>query len=244
MKTPTFSTFLPSQECLLEQTPEEIWVIKGESHLNKWVRETGRLDHDLGLPEITKYITLNSVVIDVGANIGDHTIAYLRATGPNGIVIAYEPHPLACECLRRNCPEALAFQCAVGEEIGQANFFPEPFNVGASYLSKSGNTVVNMTTLDSDFSKILSPLQWKNVSLIKIDVEGSEIEVLRGGERLISQYRPVLVVEVNAATLKRRGHYHQQIRAFMELHNYRVVFMPPESSWEHEPQMDILCLPH
>jgi len=244
MKQPTFSTFSVSQEHLLEQTPCGAWVIVGESHLNKWVRETGRLDHDLSLlPEICRYITPNSVVIDVGANIGDHTIAYLRATGPNGIVIAYEPHPLACECLRRNCPEALAFQCAVGAEVGRCQYSPEPYNVGASFLSEQGEDTVIMTTLDSDFNQILSPLGWKSVSMIKIDVEGSEPEVLKGAERLITQYRPILCVEINHATLARRGYTFEDVKSFMETHGYQIQLFPyNQFGWDHG-QYDIICLP-
>jgi FkbM family methyltransferase len=244
MKTNTFSTFFPSLECLLEETPQGIWVVKNESPLSDWVRQSGRLDHDQTLiPKACQYISPHSVVIDVGANIGDHTIAYCRATGPEGIVIAYEPHPLACECLRRNCPEALAFQCAVGATIGQTPFSPEPCNVGASFLSEEATMMVNITTLDSDFSKILSPLGWKKVSLIKIDAEGAEPEVLQGAEQLITQYRPVLVLEINMPALARRGHNDGEIRAFMEKHGYRIELIPPDFGWSL-PQFDILCLPN
>lgn len=227
----------------LEQTQEGFWVIKNETHLNKWVRETKRLDHDQYLiPQIIRYISLNSVVIDVGANIGDHTIAYCNATGPNGIVIGYEPHPLAVECLRRNVPACLAFQCAVGASVGQVSFAADPANVGASHLSDGGDTVVQMTTLDSEFAQILSPLGWKTVSFIKIDVEGSEPEVLQGAERLITLYRPAILLEVNLGALERRGHTGDEIKDFMEKHQYRMLFIPPQHSWTDD-QSDVLCLP-
>ena len=162
----------------LHQTPQGVWTIKGDTHFSKWAWESGRLDHDVGFTHlVASYITPDSVAIDVGANIGSHTIAYLRKGGVDGTVLAYEPNPLPFECLKRNCPTAICRPLAVGERIGMEHLRQCDENVGMSHLSQSG-IEVEMTTLDHDVLQNLQ-MSWKRVSLIKIDVEG----LTRGVER-------------------------------------------------------------
>lgn len=228
----------------IEQTPQGYWVICGETHLNRWVRETGRLDHDMCLiPLACSHIIEGSIAIDVGANIGDHTIAYLQACGLSGIVVAYEPHEDAFRCLALNCPSAICLQRAVGSECGKANLVHIKDNVGSSFLSYSEGDPVNISTLDYDFSADLAPKVGKRrISFIKIDVEGCELEVLIGGEKLISQHHPVILLELNYTMMKKRGHHRSEVLKFMLSHNYCATLYPETNTWE-SPQTELLCLP-
>ena len=227
----------------IELTPEGISVLKFETHMNKWVRDCHRLDHDQFLiPFACQYIKPGTVVIDVGAFIGDHTIAYLRAAGADGIVCAYEMNPVAFECLKRNCPKALHFNCAVGDKCGRVSYHLEPGNFGASHLSEHGEKETIITTLDHDFRELLDPLGWKTVSLIKIDVEGTEVQVLKGADKLITKYRPHLLIEINHLRLKSMGYSHLDVCTFLSNHDYRVQFVPDHATWDTE-QFDILAIP-
>ncbi len=227
---------------LLEQSEEGVWLIKNETHLNKWVRESKRLDHDRGLvPLAQSHIVRGTIAIDVGAFIGDHAIAYLESVGPDGLCVAYEPHPVSCECLRRNCPRAVTFQCAVGDKVGPTLLTPLLDNVGMSFTGPEGKLEVNLTTLDHDFSQILEPLAWKPVSFIKIDVEGREIEVLRGATKLITQYRPVIIFEINKTCMARAAHTNLELIQFMAEHGYITEVIPRGFNWDSE-MADILCV--
>lgn len=232
----------------IEQTAHGFWVVKGDLWLGRWVHETGRLDQcdplysDPSIIEAASaHIKPRSVVIDVGANIGSHTIAYLKAAGPGGVVLAYEPNPLAFECLRLNCPEAVAFQCAVGDIVGHANLVTVIDNAGMSHIAPEGETV-RMTTIDEDFDTILRTLRDRTVSLIKIDVEGCEPEVLNGALGLIIRQRPVLQMEINHLALSKRGHTHLEIVEFLARHGYQVTFLPNHYNWG-TAQSDIMCIP-
>lgn len=228
---------------MIEQTPEGYWVIQGETHMNGWVRECKRLDHDQHMiPIACAQITRGTVVIDVGANIGTHTIAYLQACGPEGLVVAYEPNPVAFACLERNCPTAMLMKCAVGEKLDTCKLNALVDNVGASYLSPDGEVPVMRTSLDRDFKNILAPAGWKTISFIKIDVEGCEPEVLRGAEKLITQYRPIILLEVNPGALERQNHKAKEIADFMEAHLYQIQFIPETCNWG-SPQSELLCRP-
>ena len=80
----------------------EIHVLEGDQ-ISGWVEETGHLDHDQNfLPKILEHIKAGDTVVDAGAFIGDHTIAYATRAGRRGKVLAFEPNEKAAECLRHN----------------------------------------------------------------------------------------------------------------------------------------------
>jgi len=138
------------------------------------------------------------VVFEVGANIGAHTVTLARRVGSGGRVLAFEPQRLAFQSLCANVAlNSLAnvdcYWAALGERRGTIAV-PEldpgqPANFGGVSLeqSRQGRSVACFT-LD-DF--IAAP----RVRLVKIDVEGMEADVIRGGLRLIERFRPHLYVE-------------------------------------------------
>lgn len=227
---------------MIEQTREGHWVIQGDQWMGKWVHETQRLDHDqYSIPIACSNIVPGTIVIDVGANIGSHTAAYLQACGRHGTVVAYEPNPEPFQCLSRNCSRALCYEMAVGEIVGTGHLIQEFPNVGASFLGPAGHKVV-ITTLDVHTLGVLCSLLEKPVSFIKIDVEGCEPEVLKGGEELITKYRPVIMLEINNGALKRREHNYMEIFEFMNRHSYLSSFFPPDNTWE-SAQSDVVFTP-
>lgn len=156
---------------------------------------------DLLLPLIIP----GDVVIDVGANIGTHTIPFAKRVGLTGAVLAFEPQPQLWELLSlnvgANCfkmPVAL-YQEALGasnceQQVASLPPLDKPFNFGA--LPLSGDThmaphKVQFRTIDT----VLSPTT--DVRLIKIDVEGMESSVIAGARETIRRCQPILYVENN-----------------------------------------------
>lgn len=225
----------------IEQTPEGYWVIKGESHLNGWVRQSKRLDHDFGfVSEICSHIKRGSLVVDVGANIGDHTIAYIEAAGPHGLVIAYEPHPLAFECLWRNCRSSINIRTALGNSLGNVSFARDEMNVGASYISYSGTHTVALTTLDSEMHRLSNQIGSRQLSLIKIDCEGYELEILKGARQTILSHKPIMVAELNKGALERAGTSQQEVLDYVQELGYRIQF---RGGGIGSAQPDLFCFP-
>lgn len=129
------------------------------------------------------------LVLDIGANIGCITQALLAA---GHAVWAFEPQPAVYELLTRNCAGASLENCALGREAGQA-FMPKVDyskygNFGGLGLG-SGNLFVEVKTLDS--------FNFQDVSLMKIDVEGYEEEVLRGAVETINRCKPIIYLEAD-----------------------------------------------
>lgn len=144
-----------------------------------------------------------SVAIDVGANVGAHTLvlASLVAESPNGKVIAYEPRAWLAQRLRDNLElNNLSNQVAV-RQIGAwvtsgaigFNEDPENFNQGVGRYDRDSKTTIEVVSLDEDLAEIQS-----RIGLIKIDVEGAELQVIQGAQAVLSDHRPYLIIEHNS----------------------------------------------
>ena len=135
----------------------------------------------------------NSIAIDVGANIGNHSIEFSKYFEK---VVCFEPNPRVFDVLHANIKQiknivAYNFGCGANKETLTLN---EDFNnLGSSsarYKIKSNNLVeVNIKPLDDYLNEL------KRVCLIKIDVEGMEIETLKGAENVIKEFKPLICFE-------------------------------------------------
>ena len=126
--------------------------------------------------------------VDVGAHIGSIVTEVLRNT--SATVIAIEAMPDKVAALRRKFPGLIVHSCAVGESDGNVSFFVVPAASGYSSLIRSPNSVEITVPL-----RRLDDLVTESVEMIKIDVEGAELGVLRGAERLIATSRPIIMFE-------------------------------------------------
>jgi len=138
-----------------------------------------------------------SVVLDIGANIGAHTVPLAQLTGPTGIVIAFEPQPILHQMLCANLalnsvPNALTHGVALSDQPGTCRIpilnYGKPFNFGGVSMDMvSEGESVPVSTLDR--------FQFQRVDFIKLDVEGFESKVLDGAAETLKRCRPALYVE-------------------------------------------------
>lgn len=206
-------------------------VLEGDTHISKWVEQSRRLDHDeysLGL--VLPHIDLGDWVVDAGAFIGDHTIAYLRAVGPEGKVYAFEPNPAAYSCLYHNCPEAISFNAGLSDREAFLTYNGSE-NAGAGHIGH-GEGVTHVFTLDS--------LNLRRCDFLKLDIEGLEFDALQGAKNTILEHRPVMWVEVNESALARQGKKPEDLLQLVENGLGYDIAAHPEN---RGPQYDILCTP-
>jgi FkbM family methyltransferase len=157
---------------------------------------------------IGRFLAPADIAVDVGANCGVLTVAMAAAVAPQGRVVAVDPSPDACarigSQLRLNGVQgATVVQAALGTQHGQDRYRTAAVGIGAlpevdAAYTEQREVEVEIVTLDSLVADV-SP------SLVKIDTDGHEVEVLRGAASLLSTARPMLVLEVFAAGLARRG---------------------------------------
>lgn len=134
--------------------------------------------------------------IDVGANVG-HILAQMVAAAPRGRHIAYEPLPELCGDLRRRFPSVDVRQVAASDRRGRASFQhvrSRPAYSGLRRRDYPGNEEIH--EIEVDIEDIDSSLPDGYIpSLIKIDVEGGERQVLEGAIKTIARHRPIVVFE-------------------------------------------------
>lgn len=206
-----------------------IAVIEGDTHISRWVEESGRLDHDeYALPIILDHIKEGDWVVDAGAFIGDHTRAYLDKVKTSGRVFAFEPNPNAFECLVHNCPEARCEPFGLSDLEGSAGLLVNE-NGGASRLY-DGDSITIVKLDNYDLPKL---------DFLKLDVEGWELKALRGAESTIDIHRPVMWIEINKGALNEQGVEPKDVIKFALDYGYEVIPYPDEGG----PQYDILCIP-
>jgi FkbM family methyltransferase len=146
-------------------------------------------------------VRAGDVVIEVGANLGAHTIPLAKLTGSHGAVIAFEPQRITYQALCANAAlnsliHVFAYHLAVGKAPGVVHVpILDPTREqnfgGYSLGSDVQGEPVQMITLDS--------LTLVGCRLIKVDVEGMELEVLQGAVNLVRHFSPALYVENDRA---------------------------------------------
>jgi len=137
----------------------------------------------------------NDLVLDIGANIGNHTLFFANVCGCK--VKAFEPNAILCDPLYYSLAigglldKVELFRVGVGLENSKAKFKDRnESNLGAQSLN-----VCESPDADIEIVKLDDQGITDRVSLIKIDVEGMELDVLRGASSLIHKDKPLLVVE-------------------------------------------------
>lgn len=177
--------------------------------LGTFERRTARVFRRLVPPGAT--------VLDVGANVGAHTLQLARLVGEKGRVVAYEPTRFAFAKLEAN----LSLNPGLRDRVTLVPAFlgddGEPANpaVWASWPLRSseglhpdhggrlmGTDNARNLTLDEHMTEIAP----KCVSFIKMDVDGHECSVLRGGRRLLERDRPMLLFEAAPYLHRELGH--------------------------------------
>ena len=167
-------------------------------------------------------------VAEAGANIGVYTLQLSRLVGPEGRVFAFEPDPHLFACLRENLARAGVTNvephpCALGSATGKLALAWDGLNSGDTHLSREprdGAAQVEVARLDE-------VLAGKRVDFFKLDVQGWELEVLRGMTGLFPANPALrLFVEYWPAGLRRAGTEPDRLLAFFREHGWELASTP------------------
>lgn len=151
------------------------------------------------------------VALDCGANVGVHTLEMANFMTGWGEVFAFEAqsriyYALCGNIALNNCENVTAYNVAVGNEDEMVSIPRPNYNKPASYGSLELKRGTNNEYIGQSISyasrdcervqmHTLDGYSFSRLDFIKLDVEGMELEVLKGAERLINQYRPHLMIE-------------------------------------------------
>jgi len=147
----------------------------------------------------TTYALPGSIALDIGANLGIHSLVLSKCVGEEGAVFAYEPIETIYNRLTDNIAlnridNIIARSVGIGDDHGEIGFDDQAgeFNIGKGRVDKNKSQTIQITSIDREVEGMDLP-----VSLIKIDVEGFELHVIKGAKETLRRYRPSVLCEFN-----------------------------------------------
>lgn len=188
-----------------------------------------------------RYVALGATVLDIGANIGAHTLPLASLVGPDGHVYAFEPTDFAFRKLAVNlalnprlAARVTAEQAFLGESsegLPAAEIYSSwPLDasgpVHEKHLGRAESTIGARTFRLDDY---LEARRIQRVDLVKMDVDGFECHVLGGASRLLATSKPVIVMELAPYVLTERGRSIEELIALLAALGYRFFRLEDES---------------
>lgn len=206
-------------------------------------------------PELKKvfrsHIKKGDHILDIGANIGFHTLFFAELVGPTGKVTAFEPVPSNFDALNKNillneAQHIVAKNAALGakNETITINADQESENPGAFNLfDQTGDVLINCYIGD----ELLE--QEEKIDLIKIDVEGYEGFVIQGLVRSIAKHQPIIIFEYDRLYHQKTGLPEDYIYSVLSGLGYSMQYISNQGlhsleSFKHIQSANILALPH
>ncbi|MFK7946489.1 MAG: FkbM family methyltransferase [Saprospiraceae bacterium] len=206
---------------------------------------------DKSMDYLLSTIKSEACIIDVGANLGYYTLNFAKVA-PNGKVFAFEPHPLNLNKLKKNIAlnpftNITIHDMAVGKENGRLCLeVAEKNNLGTSrvVLDKSRKQDIQVITLDN----FIKGQNISEINVLKIDVEGFEMDVLQGAVEVIREHKPILFVELCDKHLRNYGSSAlDMIEYLRSLKYYKIQDANTKKNINRinldNCQLDIICFP-
>jgi FkbM family methyltransferase len=185
---------LPADAVELDTAIGTLWFDDGDARLTPWIRSQGVWEADL-MKLLARMLRPGAVFVDVGANVGFHTVLAAQLVGPAGKVFAVEPAPWTLELLRANVRrsgvDVTVLPVAASEARGTVRLSVDPAHrSGARLGTELGpGPEVDAATLDELLPEEVA------VDVLKVDVEGAEPLVFRGAGAVLGR-SPGLVAVV------------------------------------------------
>jgi FkbM family methyltransferase len=163
-----------------------------------------------------------AVIFDVGANFGYYALVLAAGLRQTCVVHALEPTEATfqrlCRHIALNEMDCVhAHRLALSDAPGRASMRGRDGNSGAAFLEPGAGDVL-VSTLD----EFVAGQGIRRLDFLKIDVEGFEERVLRGGERALRELRPHILFELQPVTLERAGSSVDRLARLLILHGYRL----------------------
>lgn len=212
----------PSPVILKQCRHGPLLFLRGDQYIGRSLALYGEFS-ELEATLFAQIVRPGSTVVEVGANIGAHTVQLARLAGPQGRVHAFEPqrviHQLLCANVALNAMfNVHTHQAGVGAAAGQLRVPPLDYAGAANF---GGISLAAGTAGDAVPIVRLDDMPLPALHFLKVDVEGMEREVLEGARATLARHRPLMYVEND-----RREKSPALIRLVAEL-GYRMVWHTP-----------------
>ncbi len=172
---------------------------------------------------IINNFTKGTVFFDIGAHFGYYSAIVAMLNEGEGQVFAFEPRPMNARFFRKHMDingfdNVVLFETAVGETDGEV-FFDSRHGSATGRVSAKGNINIRQVSID----RMVKDNTLPPPGFIKIDVEGGEIEVLKGLKDVVASCKPKMLVATHNPDC------HEYVLNFMEENGYHFEILNPGS---------------
>lgn len=209
-----------------------------DEHIGSYIFWRGAYSRDI-LKVLEPILSEEMTFVDVGANQGEFTLFAAKRLR-KGRVIAFEPTSYMYEKLVNNIAlngfkNIELVNQALSDKPGQLPIYmpkgkfsdgTSHFGLSSLYKSPAGSDcmeIINVTTLD----EYVKRTQLSHIDVMKIDIEGSELFMLRGAARTLKAFKPVLIVEIGRGPCLAAGYDCREILEYIASYGYRIEFIMP-----------------
>lgn len=186
---------------------------------------------------VTRFLKPGMTFLDIGAHMGEYTLLASRAVGPQGEVHVFEPNRDIFQLLRsnvhmNNLGNVVLNNCCVSDLDGErelevyAESTISSLRLGVNTPPIRNQKLLKVINVVSTCLDTYWPEHRKRIYLVKIDVEGAELLVLRGAMRLISlpgNETPIWLFEYRSGSYDRFGYHHRDLLAFFKEYDYEIL---------------------
>lgn len=183
--------------------------------------------------DVLSFVNTGDTILDIGGNIGQTALMMAKKAGKTGRIVSFEPYPSTIKRFERNLSinEAIdnvrLVKFGLGSEETVVRMYQDcPTNSGANRVlgndsqSDVGIEKITVKVLD-DF--LPSEENLERIDFVKIDVEGYEMNVLKGAKKTLLKYKPKLFIEIDDANLKKQGSSAAELLTFLTDLSYEMT---------------------
>jgi FkbM family methyltransferase len=213
------------------------------------------------IDQFRTYVKPGTLVADVGANIGHHSVMLAKMVGPTGRVLAFEPQIRVHNLMRANlalnqCDNVEAYECALGAKDADAQMWPksyegEEWNVGSLPVAvRDGKLEFRPDGLPIRIRKLDDIVGDRDLDFIKTDAQGFDFEAMKGAANTLQRCLPMLLCEVAPAAMKAAGSDYLDFYQFLQDLGYKICApdlpvaneVPRRWSGRFDEEWDILAV--
>jgi FkbM family methyltransferase len=174
--------------------------------------------------------------LDLGANHGSHT-KILAEVCSKGRIFAFEPQSLVSQLLNlniylNNCPNVVCFNLAVGPNTGEIVNI-EQIVSSVENVNSGWSRLKNTPSLHRVITVAIDDLELPRISFIKMDIQGSELDALKGMKKVLTNDRPYIFFEVEEVHLVFRGTDKTELLSELRNNNYLIYRIETEYPSDH-----------
>lgn len=182
---------------------------------------------DFDREDLYSMVKPGQTIFDVGGNIGDTALHFAKLQNNDGKIFCFEPVPHLFERLKHNVSindfKNISIHNIALSDKREELFFnlPQSQNSGGIFLSNKV-TEESKKVLSIPLDDFCNEHKIEKLDLIKIDVEGFELKVLKGAEQTLKKFKPKMFIEINDFHLHRAGGSAKEVVALLEQIGYKI----------------------